>query len=138
MMSNREVDKSTTKVVKFGVIVGIQYNCLGNFHESTGGKATVTTTFRSRINTEALTSYRWKCQLTWVDLNTRAGLSKGWLNSLVKKPNPGAKISTIDAIANAIAKRLEELGEDVPPDLWQQLVEVEITQAKNGGVTVDA
>lgn len=82
---------------------------------------------RSRLNAEYVQDIVWELRLTLNQLNERAGYSGGYIYRLINPENAASvnaanvKLETIDALANAIAVRMQELGKEPPPDLWCQL-----------------
>lgn len=83
--------------------------------------------FRSRLNAEYVQDVVWELRLTLNQLNERAGYSGGYIYRLLNPESAASvnaanvKLETIDALANAIAMRMLELGKETPPDLWCKL-----------------
>lgn len=81
--------------------------------------------FKTSLDGEKIEDYRWKVRRSWRQLDLEAGLSNGYIKQLIAGKAASMQISTVDAIANAIARLLAQSGQPVPDDLWYQLLKVE-------------
>lgn len=81
--------------------------------------------FKTTFDGDRIDEYRWKVRRSWRQLDREAGLSYGYLKQLINGKALSMHVSTVDAVANAIARLLTESGQPVPDDLWYQIIKVE-------------
>ncbi len=84
--------------------------------------------FKTTLDESRIEDYRWMVRRSWRQLSKEAGLSEGYLKQLLNGKAKSMHLSTVDAIANAIANLLAESGQQVPDDLWYQIVKVQWVQ----------
>lgn len=81
--------------------------------------------FKTTFDGDRIDEYRWRVRRSWRQLDREAGLSCGYLKQLINGKAKSMHVSTVDAVANAIARLLTQSGQQVPDDLWYQIIKVE-------------
>lgn len=81
---------------------------------------------RTQLNNEYIANELvWLCRLSLLELNERAGLSRGYIYRLIGNGDDdgvGITTATIDKIYNAAVERLAEINIAPPDNLWQLLI----------------